>query len=361
MTPSLLIIYTGGTIGMKQNHETGVLAPFNFKQIAEEMPELKKFNWRIDTCSFDPPMDSSEAQPEFWIRLAQLIAKRYRSYDGFVVLHGTDTMSYTASALSFLLENLSKPVVFTGSQLPIGMLRTDGKENLISAIEIAAASHNGRPCVPEVTILFNNQLYRANRTTKYNAAQFRAFRSANYPPLAEIGVYIQYHPALIHYPEPPEAPLRLHTAVDSNIAILKIFPGLGRNVVEGLLHIDGLRAVVLETYGSGNAPTVAWWLEALRAAVVRGLIVMNVSQCHAGMVEMDKYETGRRLQAIGVVSGYDSTTEAAIAKLSFLLGQTTDIASITDALNRPLRGEITIPMNSEHGREQNIEHVPSAV
>jgi L-asparaginase len=341
MTPSILLIYTGGTIGMKQHHETGTLMPFNFRQIEAEMPELKKFNLHIDTHSFDPPMDSSEIQPDFWTQLAQLIYDNYCRYDGFVVLHGTDTMSYTASALSFMFENLTKPIVFTGSQLPIGMLRTDGKENLISAIEIAAATHNGKACVPEVTILFNNELYRANRTTKYNAEQFRAFRSANYPALAETGVHIRYNPAFIHYPENPPAPLRLHTTTDNNIAILKIFPGISRNVVEGILRIDGLRAVVLETYGSGNAPTLAWFIDALRDAIRRGLIVLNVTQCHAGMVEMEKYETGILLKEIGVTSGYDSTTEAAVTKLALLLGQSNDRDFVTGALNSSFSGEIS--------------------
>ncbi|MDR2362642.1 MAG: asparaginase [Prevotellaceae bacterium] len=345
MTPSILIIYTGGTIGMQLNHTTGTLSPLNFEQIETEMPELQKFNLQIDTHSFDPPIDSSEVQPAFWVRLARMIYTHYTHYDGFVVLHGTDTMSYTASAISFMLENLAKPVVFTGSQLPVGLLRTDGKENLISAIEIAAAVADGRPCVPEVSILFNNQLYRANRTTKYNAEQFRAFRSANYPPLAEIGVHIKYNPLFIRQPERPNTPLLLSDTPDTNIAILKLFPGIGRRVVEGILSIEGLRAIVLETYGSGNAPTVEWFINALREAIRRGLIILNVSQCHGGTVEMDHYQTGILLKKIGVVSGYDSTTEAAVAKLAVLLGQTKDIATIIAALHTSLRGEISPETN----------------
>ncbi len=341
MIPSIMVIYTGGTIGMKHNHETGALEPFNFRQIEEEVPELKKFKLTLNTYSFDPLVDSSEIQPEFWVRLAGLIYDNYNNYDGFVVLHGTDTMSYTASALSFMLGNLTKPIVFTGSQLPVGMLRTDGKENLISAIEIAAAAESGRPCVPEVSIFFDNQLFRGNRTTKYNAEQFRAFRSANYPPLAEAGIHIKYNHAFIHRPEKYESPLQLNTKLDNNIAILKIFPGITPNVVKGILNIKGLRAVVLETYGSGNAPTSPWFIDAIKEAIDRGIIVLNISQCHAGMVEMEKYATGILLKKIGVVSGYDSTTEAAVTKLAFLLGQSTDNKFIVQALNRSLSGEIS--------------------
>jgi L-asparaginase len=340
MIPSILIIYTGGTIGMKQNHETGALTPFNFRQIEEEMPELKKFNLHIDTHSFDPLVDSSEIQPELWVRLAALIYDNYAKYDGFVVLHGTDTMSYTASALSFMIEGLTKPVVLTGSQLPIGMLRTDGKENLVSAIEIAAASCNGKPCVPEVSIFFGDRLFRGNRTTKYNAEQFRAFKSANYPPLAEVGIHIKYNEAYIHRPDENTA-LQLHRELDPNIAILKIFPGITPSAVNGMLNIAGLRAVILETYGAGNAPTAVWFIDAVRRAVERGIILLNVSQCQAGMVDMEKYETGILLKKAGVVSGYDSTTEAAITKLAFLLGQSTDNKFIIESLNRSLSGEIS--------------------
>jgi len=339
--PKLLIIYTGGTIGMKHSPATGVLTPFNFRQIEEEMPELQKFNLAMDTFSFDPLIDSSEIQPEFWVQLAQQIADHYDHYDGFVVLHGTDTMSYTGSALSFMLENLAKPVVLTGSQLPIGMLRTDGKENMISAIEIAAATRaDGSPCVPEVSIFFNDQLFRANRTTKYNAEGFRAFRSANYPPLADVGVHIKYNDAFIDHPALPAAPLKAHTVLDTNVTVLKIFPGISRPVVEGVLNIPELRAVVLETYGSGNAPTASWLIDALRKAIDRGLIIVNVSQCHAGSVDMEKYDTGILLKKIGVVSGYDSTTEAAVTKLFFLLGQYTDNKTIINEMSRSLRGEI---------------------
>ena len=340
MTPSILIIYTGGTIGMKQNHETGALTPFNFEQIIEEVPELKKFKLNIHTVSFEPLVDSSEIQPEFWVRLAQMIFDNYNQYDGFVILHGTDTMSYTGSALSFMLENLAKPVVLTGSQLPIGMLRTDGKENLISAIEIAAATKEGKPRVPEVSIFFESQLYRANRTTKYSAEQFDAFRSTNYPPLAEAGIHIKYNTAFIHS-EQPNTPLQIHTKLDNNIAVLKIFPGINPNVVRGVLNIPELRAVVLETYGSGNAPTATWFIEMLQEAINRGILILNVSQCQAGTVDMEKYETGIRLKKIGVLSGHDSTTEAAVTKLLFLLGKYKNNEKIIADLSRSFSGEIS--------------------
>ena len=341
-TPNILIIYTGGTIGMKQNHETGALVPFNFEQILEELPALKKFGFNIDTISFNPIIDSSEVQPEFWIRLTQLIFQQYERYDGFVILHGTDTMSYTASAISFMLEDLEKPVIFTGSQLPIGVLRTDGMENLISAIEIAAAQKDGHPLVPEVCIFFDSQLYRGNRTIKYNAEQFRAFRSPNYPVLAQAGVYINFNTSAIHYPASWGKPLKIHTKLDSNVAILKLFPGISPALVHSLLHTEGLRALVLETYGAGNAPTFDWFIRSLHEACNRGLIIVNVSQCQAGEVEMEKYETGLALKNSGVISAYNGTTEATIAKLLFLLGQYIDNQKIKEKITKSYRGEITI-------------------
>lgn len=343
MERSILIIYTGGTIGMKQDPVDFTLKPFNFGQILSEVPEIRKFVCRVDTYSFSPLIDSSDAQPEFWIDLARLIKKEYANYDGFVVLHGTDTMSFTASALSFMLENLEKPVVFTGSQLPIGMLRTDGKENLISAVEIAsAADEQGRPLVPEVTIFFDSHLYRGNRTIKYSAENFWAFRSENAPALADTGIHIKYNLDEIRYPKQYGNPLKISETLDTDVAILKIFPGMRENMVRALFATEGLRAVILETFGSGNAPTQKWFLDIISEADRRGLIIMNITQCIAGCVDMEAYATGIELKKMGVVSGYDSTLEAALAKLFYLMGKYADNDVVKRELNKNLRGEISI-------------------
>lgn len=343
MQKKILLLYTGGTIGMKQDPVTLALKPFNFNQILEEVPELKKFGCEIDTYSFDPLIDSSDMQPEFWVRLATMIQENYSRYDGFVVLHGTDTMSYTASALSFMFENLAKPVVLTGSQLPIGMLRTDGKENLISSIEIASSSdENDNPVVPEVCIYFDAHLYRGNRTTKYNAENFRAFRSANFPVLADVGIHIKFNPNNILVPDSFSEPLKISTALDTRVAVLRIFPGITPEVMDAILGMDGIRGVVLETFGSGNAPTAEWFVERIKNAVRRGLLVLNVTQCQAGKVDMDAYATGIALKNEGVISGYDSTIEAALAKMFYVLGQTNDLSKAKELLNSNLRGEISI-------------------
>ena len=343
MERSILIIYTGGTIGMKQDPVDFTLKPFNFGQILSEVPEIRKFVCRVDTYSFSPLIDSSDAQPEFWIDLARLIKKEYANYDGFVVLHGTDTMSFTASALSFMLENLEKPVVFTGSQLPIGMLRTDGKENLISAVEIAsAADEQGRPIVPEVTVFFDSHLYRGNRTIKYSAENFWAFRSENAPALADTGIHIKYNLDEIRYPKQYGNPLKISETLDTDVAILKIFPGMRESMVRALVGTKGLRAVILETFGSGNAPTQKWFLDIISEADRRGLIIMNITQCIAGCVDMEAYATGIELKKMGVVSGYDSTLEAALAKLFYLMGKYADNDVVKRELNKNLRGEISI-------------------
>ena len=339
---SILLIYTGGTIGMIENSETGVLESFNFQHLKEHMPELKKLGYGVSTIQFDPPMDSSEMGPESWTKIVKIIADNYNTYDGFVVLHGTDTMSFTASALSFMLENLSKPVILTGSQLPIGMLRTDGKENLITAIEIAAAKENGQPIVPEVCIFFENDLMRGNRTSKINADHFNAFRSYNYPVLAHAGIYIKYDDRQIYH-SVSRKPLKPHYLLDRNVAILKLFPGISPLVIESILNIPGIKGIVMETFGSGNAPSQEWFLNMLKDAVDRGIVIVNITQCSAGSVEMHRYETGHKLLEAGVISGFDSTTESAVAKLMFLFGHCLSPEEVKEHMNCSLIGEISIP------------------
>ena len=340
---SVLLIYTGGTIGMIENPETGALENFNFEQLQKHVPELNKFSFRIDTYQFDPPMDSSDMDPEAWCRLVHIISDNYNHYSGFVILHGTDTMAYTASALSFMLEGLDKPVILTGSQLPIGVLRTDGKENLMTSIEIATARHaNGRPIVPEVCIFFENHLMRGNRTTKINAEDFNAFRSFNYPVLASAGIHIKYNNVQIHTIPQPHNRLNPHYLLDTNITILKLFPGIRENVIDSVLSIPGLKAVVLETYGSGNAPRKDWFLKRLHRACQQGIVIVNVTQCNAGTVEMERYETGYRLMQAGVISGYDITTESAVTKLMFLLGHNYSPDEVRQRMKIPMAGEITL-------------------
>ena len=339
---SILLVYTGGTIGMKQDPVSFDLRPFDFSQILDEVPELKKFGYRIDTYSFDPVIDSSDVDIEFWKRLTHLIEEHYDNYDGFVILHGTDTMSFSASALSFMLGDITKPVIFTGSQLPIGMLRTDGKENLISSIEIAASKDEaGHPMVPEVCIYFESQLYRGNRTTKYTAENFRAFRSANYPVLAEAGIHIKFNTSFIRYPEDWNQPLKPVYRLDPSVLIIKVFPGMRQQMLEALVNTPGIRAIILETYGSGNAPSGKWFTDCIREVVEKGLIVLNITQCQAGRVDMDTYSTGKSLKNIGVIGGSDCTTEAAVAKLFFLLGQYPDNKDVTYFLKKNIKGELT--------------------
>lgn len=337
---SILVIYTGGTIGMVKDQETGALKPFNFNSLYEHLPALKLINTRIDNYCFDPVIDSSDMQPVHWQKIAQIIHDRYEEFDGFVVLHGSDTMSFAASALSFMLENLNKPVIFTGSQLPLGMIRTDGRENFITAIEIAAATIDDTPVVPEVAIYFENQLMRGNRTLKYNAENFEAFRSPNYHTLADVGVYIRFNHNYIRKPNFKK--LKNYPKLDENVAILKLFPGMSRQYVKAILGIEGLRAVVLETYGTGNAPTEEWFISEVIEAIKKDIIIFNVTQCKAGSVDMDKYQTGMVLKKAGVVSGMDITTEAAITKLMHLLGNYSSTDTILRHLQRDLRGEMTI-------------------
>lgn len=337
---NILIIYTGGTIGMIKDTKTGTLTPFNFEGIYDQIPELKRFHYRLGFYSFDPLIDSSNTSPDYWAKLATLIEKSYKSYDGFVVLHGTDTMSYTASALSFMLENLNKPVIFTGSQLPLGVLRTDGRENFITAIELAAACENHTPVVPEVCIYFENQLMRANRTLKFNAENFNAFISPNYPLLAEAGTYIKFNKDKIFKPNFKK--LKVYKQLDNCVGILKLFPGIPKEFVHAALSVPNQKAIILETFGTGNAITESWFIDALQKSIDTGTIVVNVTQCMAGTVDLGKYDTSLLLKKIGVLSGYDSTTEAMLSKIMYLLGLNLPRGQFIENMNTSLRGEISI-------------------
>ena len=337
---AVLLIYTGGTIGMKDSGNG--LVPFDFSGILGEVPELRKFTLKIDSYTFNPLIDSSDVEPGMWKKLAELIKERYDSYDGFVVLHGTDTMAYSASALSFMLDNLAKPVIFTGSQLPVGSLRTDGKENLVSAIEVAAAKDAyGRAMVPEVAVYFNSQLFRGNRTTKVNATAFDAFRSPNCPPLAEAGINIRYNRNLIRYPSDAAAGLTINTALDTRVAILKVHPGITEQVARNVLLGEGIRAIIIETYGSGNAISKPWFTDIVRESAASGRILLNVTQCLAGDVDMSLYATGKALKDAGAVSGSDITTEAGLGKLFCLMGEHADNDTVKALLEKNLKGEIS--------------------
>ena len=339
---SLLLIYTGGTIGMKEDPIEQTLKPFDFSQILEEVPELGKFAHRIDSYTFTPLIDSSDVEPKLWISIVELIERKYNDYDGFVILHGTDTMAYSASVLSFMFEGLTKPIIFTGSQLPIGSPRTDGKENLISSVEIAAAKDaDGHAIVPEVCIFFDNMLMRGNRTTKINSDNFRAFRSENYPLLAEAGINIRYNSGAILRPADWNRTPVFHKTLDTRVSILKLHPGITPQVVEHILCGNESRAVILETYGAGNAPSKPWFLELIEKAAKMGKVIVNVTQCLAGSVNMDIYATGKSLKNKGVCNGYDSTSESALGKLFYLMGETEDNELIKTRLEEVLRGEIS--------------------
>jgi L-asparaginase len=335
----ILIIYTGGTVGMIYDEKTSALRPIGFNEIRNNLPELYRMGIDFYVYAFNPPMDSSDMSPDVWVELAGIIEDRYDRYDGFVILHGSDTMAFTASALSFMLENLSKPVILTGSQLPIGKIRTDAKENIITAMEIAATRHNGQVVVPEVCIYFDFMLFRGNRAKKYNAEKFEAFYSMNYPALAEAGIDIKYKTPYVL--PAPEKPLKVHKNLESNIAVLKIFPGINRRAVDAIINTPGLKGLILETFGSGNATTQQWFIDCLKRGRDKGIAMVDITQCDGGSVELGKYETSKYLKDIGVISGHDMTFEAATTKLMFLLGQELSHDELRCQIETSLRGELT--------------------
>ncbi|MEE9363853.1 MAG: asparaginase [Cellulophaga sp.] len=336
---NILLIYTGGTIGMVKDYKTGVLKAFNFNKLIKNIPELSQLDCIIDSVSFEEPIDSSNINTTHWSAIATLIEEGYSKYDGFVVLHGSDTMSYTASALSYMLENLKKPVIFTGSQLPIGDLRTDAKENLITSIQIAALRERGAPVIQEVGLYFEYKLYRANRTTKINAEHFEAFSSLNYHPLVESGVHLKVNYEYLKKTRTSKK-FVAHKNMDANVAILKLFPGINEFVLESVLQTPNLKALVLETYGAGNAPTEVWLLNALEHGIKKGLHIVNVTQCSGGSVIMGQYETSEQLEGMQIINGKDITTEAAITKLMYLLGSNISSDLFKTVFETSLRGEM---------------------
>ena len=339
--PNILIIYTGGTIGMMRDYDSKALKAFDFNYIYDNIPELNQLNCNIETVSFEKPIDSSNMSIPHWLRIVSIIEKFYETKDGFVVLSGSDTMSYSASAISFMIENLGKPIIFTGSQLPIGDLRTDAKENLITAIQIASArDEEENPVITEVGLYFEYKLYRANRTTKVSAEQFEAFTSPNYPPLGESGVHLKFNHSILLRPKKGSKPV-FRKDLNNNVFLLKLFPGLNRNVLQQLLEVQGLEAIIMEGYGSGNAPTETWFINLLTEARNKGIHIVDITQCISGSVVLGQYETSTRLQAIGVIDGKDITTESALAKIMYLLGCNIKNSEFKNIYETPLRGEMS--------------------
>lgn len=334
----ILVLYTGGTIGMVKDESSDSFVPFDFELIANNIPELKRLDYHLTVHSFSPIIDSSNMTPKIWVDMAVLIKENYHNYDGFVILHGSDTMAFTASALSFLLEGLQKPVILSGSQLPIGEIRTDARENLITALELASAKKNSMPLIHEVCIFFDNKLYRGNRAFKYNSAKFEAFRSPNYPVLVESGVHLKYNQDA--FLNNSGMDFKLHTEVDDAVAVLKLFPGINLNIVNALLQSNA-RSIIMETFGTGNTTTEKWFLDALSAAIESGKNILNISQCKVGSVELGRYETSRHLKEIGVLNGFDMTFEAAITKLMHLQGRYQDQKEVAYWVQKNMRGELT--------------------
>lgn len=337
--PNILLIYTGGTIGMIKDPETGALRAFDFDNLLVRIPELKLLDCNIETISFEEPIDSSNMVPKYWVEIAEIIEDNYNAFDGFVILHGSDTMSYSASILSFMLEHLAKPVIFTGSQLPIGDLRTDAKENLITSIQVASLQHYNKPVIKEVCLYFEYKLYRANRTTKINAEHFEAFASLNYPDLAVSGVHLKVNNECLFKPNPRKS-LIVHKKLDSNIAIIKLFPGISEALLTSIFNTPNLKGVVLETYGAGNCTTENWFVSLLKDNIAKGVHIVNVTQCSGGSVIMGQYETSEKLKRIGLISGKDITSEAAISKLMYLLGQNISANLFKTIYETSLRGEM---------------------